>query len=154
MKQRKLRCKKNLLSYKTALRLLTRREHSSAELAQKLFRKNFAPEGIQATLKKLHEENFLNENRFIENFIRYKMNRGYGPLRIQAELIEKGIDEETFKKILNPNDETWFEHAYHAWRKRFKNKMPTDLKSRAQQMRFLQYRGFLQEHVRKIFKIQ
>ena len=37
------------------------------------------------------------------------------------------------------------------WQKRFKGTVPRDLKTRAQQMRFLQYRGFTPEQIKLLF---
>lgn len=135
---------------RTALNLLARREHSIQELKQKLLRKNFPAEEIQSVLQKLSQEKLLNEDRFIENYIHFRRMKGYGPTRIRAELLERGIQESIIESFLEKNAEIWQEHAQHVWRKKFKNKLPQDFKSRAQQMKFLQYRGFTLEQIEKI----
>lgn len=137
----------------TALNLLARREHSAKELLRKLQAKKFAVAEIQSVVDQLEKENLLSHTRFIENFIHYRRSKGYGPLRIQAELIERGIAEDLIEHHLDISDNAWAFEARQVWQKRFKNTMPTDFKTRAQQMRFLQYRGFTREQIEKIFKL-
>lgn len=138
--------------HQTALALLARREHSSKELHRKLKQKNFPEADIQSTLIELEQKGLLSNQRFIENFIHHRRKKGLGPLRIQAELNERGIPDSLIEPELNITDNAWNLEAHRAWQKRFKNKLPEDFKARAQQMRFLQYRGFTQEQIESIFK--
>lgn len=48
-------------------------------------------------------------------------------------------------------DNLWFEAARKLWQKRFKGIVPRDFKSRAQQMRFLRYRGFTDDHIDNLY---
>jgi regulatory protein len=136
---------------KIALDLLSRREHSVLELSQKLRRKNFDSTHIQALIETLTKEGLLSNSRYIENFIHYRRNKGYGPLRIQAELLDRGISKELIEQQLNITDNEWLHEAKRVWQKRFKNNIPNDFKTRAQQMRFLHYRGFTHEQIESIF---
>jgi regulatory protein len=136
----------------SALNLLARREHSAAELTRKLQAKGYESIDIQSLIIALEQEGLLNHQRFIENYIHYRRNKGYGPLHIQAQLIERGIHQELIEQELNIADNAWFTEAFRAWQKRFKNKAPTDYKSRAQQMRFLQYKGFTREQIESVFE--
>jgi regulatory protein len=133
------------------MNLLARRDHAPAELASKLRLKNFAPPDIEAVLNNLVEEGLLNQNRFIENYIQYRQNRGFGPVRIRGELLERGLSEEFIDHHLNIADNAWFSQIRQVWKKRFKGKSPSDFKNRAQQMRFLQYRGFTIDQIESIF---
>ena len=135
----------------TALNLLARREHSEWELARKLRAKDFPDADIQTIITKLSQEGLLSNARFIENYIQSRLNKGFGPLRIRAELIERGLTEEFIEHHLNISDNAWFIAARGVWQKRFKGRLPNDFKSRAQQMRFLQYRGFTHEQIEYIF---
>lgn len=136
----------------TALNLLANREHSAAELTKKLRLKGFEASAIQQIITTLEQEGLLSNARFVENFIRYRRNKGYGPLYIQAQLIERGICQELIEQQLDIADNAWFAEIFRVWQKRFKNKMPDDYKSRAQQMRFLQYRGFTREQIESVFE--
>jgi regulatory protein len=121
------------------------------ELSRKLQHKTFHQTDIDTILSALREENFINDERFIENYIHYRRTKGYGPLRIRNELLERGITQDLIEHQLKITDNAWLEDARKAWQKRFKNRLPQDIKSRAQQMRFLHYRGFTSEHINQLF---
>jgi regulatory protein len=131
-----------------ALLLLARRDHSRRELFQKLFSKGFSKAAIQQVLDDLENENLLNEERFIGNFIRFRSTKGYGPLKICAELGKHGIDDSR----IYANDEwqviLWHERAISARIKRFGESIPQEKQERIQQARFLQQRGFAMEQIR------
>lgn len=138
---------------RAALRMLARREHSKKELHRKLLNKKYNSNEIEMVLQTLAETGLLKEDRFIESFIHARRNKGFGPLRIQAELIEKGITLLIIEHHLKIHDNLWFNHVKCVWQKRFKNQLPHDYKTRAQQMRFLQAKGFTNEQIRSVFNI-
>lgn len=133
------------------MNLLARREHSEYELTRKLRTRGFTLEDIQPVIAKLVTEGLLSNKRFVENYIHFRRQKGYGPQRIRAELNERGISEDMIEHHLNIADNAWFTCAHKTWQKRFKGNMPSDFKTRAQQMRFLQYRGFTSEQINSIF---
>lgn len=130
--------------------MLARREHTQTELFRKLLKKNFLDADIRLVLNGLAQEGLLSESRFIENFIHYQRNRGFGPLRIRADLMERGISENLIEHHLEIKDNAWLTSIRHVWQKRFKNGLPDDYKARAQQMRFLQYRGYTHDQIKSI----
>jgi regulatory protein len=134
------------------MNLLARREHSELELSLKLRKKGFSEADMQIVIRALSEENLLSNARFIENYIHHRCTKGFGPLRILAELATRGIHEELIEHHLKITDNMWFTKAHEIWQKRFKNQLPHDFKTRAQQMRFLHYRGFTSEQIDAIFK--
>ncbi len=134
------------------MNLLARREHSETELFRKLCLKGFSETDIRPVMTALLQENLVSNSRFIENYIHFRRAKGFGPLKIQAELQERGIPEELIEHHLKIADNAWLGQARTVWKKRFKNRMPTDFKSRAQQMRFLHYRGFTSEQIELVFK--
>jgi len=121
-----------------AMLLLGQREHSRSELKQKLTRYAFEMPLIEQILTQLQADDLLSEERFIESFLRSRIAKGYGPLRIQQELRQRGITDYSIEM----NDEVWIERACHVRQKRFGQGFPRDLHEKAKQMRFLQYRGF------------
>lgn len=102
-------------------------------------------------MQQLTQEGVLSNARFLENYIHHRRQKGIGPLRIRAELIERGLQEDLIEQSLNIHDNAWFMQAQDVWQKKFKGKITHDFKTRAQQMRFLQYRGFTQEQIQLIF---
>lgn len=133
------------------MNLLARREHTSAELVRKLRTKKFESADIEPVLAQLVQEGLLSESRFIESYIHHRQNRGIGPLRIRGELQMRGLTEEFIDHHLNITDNAWHIQIRQVWKKRFNSQQPADFKSRAQQMRFLQHRGFTIDQIESIF---
>ncbi len=123
-----------------ALDLLARREHSRRELERKLASRGFAEDLIGPVLDDLEASGALATARFTEHFIRARVARGKGPVRIRAELAERGVPEGA--DLLRDSDVNWVEEARAARAKRFGAAPPRDFKERARQSRFLQSRGF------------
>src|SRR5690606_23281530 len=80
--------------------------------------------------------------RFIESFINARAARGKGPVRIRAELLERGVASDAAAAALREAAHDWFAVAARTRAKRFGADAPADFKERARQARFLQYRGF------------
>lgn len=127
--------------YGLALRLLTRREHSVQELSRKLREKTEHPEYISEIIQELIQKKYLDDARFAESYSRARANKGYGTLRIKRELKEKGIAEianisaADIKLIYN---------------RKFGDSFPTDNREKAKRIRYLQYRGFSFEEIKKV----
>ena len=130
-----------------ALQFLTRRDHSKQELMTKLQKKGHSTEDIHPILDELSVMGYLNENRFVESYIRYRRQKGYGPERIALELANRGIADTMIAEQINFTDNAWLEEAHLARIKRFKDQLVKDFKAKAKQMRFLKYRGFTQEQI-------
>jgi regulatory protein len=124
-----------------ALDLLARREHSRRELERKLGARDFPTEIIEATLTELTTSGALAETRFTESFVRSRVARGQGPVRIRMELAERGIAADDSATVLR-GEQDWHALARAVRAKRFGPTLPKDFKERARQARFLQYRGF------------
>ena len=136
-----------------AVNLLARREHSQAELRKKLRKAEFELDDIDATIHKLAQADIQSDARFAENYLRYRSQRGYGSQKIRLELKERGVDSQTINAAFEQADIDWFELAVSARNKRFGQQAPDDLKDRAKQQRFLQYRGFTHEQISESFNI-
>lgn len=127
---------------KRALDLLARREHAPAELAQKLRKRDYAPEDIAAVVDELATEDLLSPARYAEAVVNARIARGVGLVRIRAELARMHIDEEITEQALAAAEVDWADLARAVRRKRFGAELPGDYKARARQMQFLQRRGF------------
>ncbi|MFQ5643521.1 MAG: regulatory protein RecX [Thiogranum sp.] len=138
-------------SYATALRLLARREHSELELRNKLAARKFSDEVIATVLAGLLDEGLLSNRRFVEVYVRSRFERGYGPVRIRAELRERGIGAELMEQPLAELSQSWVESAARQRHKRFGRQVPDDYRERTRQMHFLQRRGFSGEQIRAAF---
>jgi regulatory protein len=137
--------------YPRAIALLAQREHSARELERKLYDKGFAADMVAECIARLQQERLQSDGRYAESYVHMRAGKGYGPLRIRAELAERGVTDEFITSPLEEMDGQWSELAEQARRKRFGNKLPKDFQERARQARFLQYRGFATEHFRNVF---
>lgn len=132
-----------------AMGYLSRREHATHELFQKLVAKEeYDADDISVALQRLTEQDLLSDARFTENFIHQRINRGSGPLKISAELRQKGISDDMIGSVLNEQDALWRESALAVRIKKFGSESPADVKEKARQTRFLQSRGFSGEQTR------
>ncbi len=136
---------------RAAMNLLARREHSRKELDSKLRHLTEDQERVNEVLDRLENDQLLSDDRFVEAFIRSHINKGQGPMRISQELRQKGITDETISLALEALDVDWFEKAEFTRQKKFGSKLPQELKEKARQIRFLQYRGFPSGIVMELF---
>lgn len=130
--------------------LLARREHGRAELARKLRQRGATAELIDPALDRLAEEGLLNETRYLEAFIASKARSGYGPMRIREELGQRGLPRGEIEMALAEAEVDWQVRLHEVWRRKFP-RLPQDARERAQQGRFLAYRGFSMEAINRLF---
>ncbi|MDP5053811.1 MAG: recombination regulator RecX [Congregibacter sp.] len=131
-----------------AMNLLARREHSVLELQRKLGRR-FDADALNNALQKLADEDLQSDERFAHSFTRERMLRGMGPLRIEAELRQRGVASAFIDDALitAPQEEglTWRGVASDVLLRKFGDARPEDLPEKARRLRFLSYRGFGEE---------
>jgi regulatory protein len=125
-----------------AMDLLARREHLRSELRLKLNSRFEDKAEICRVLDQLEQDDLLSDQRFVEAYLLYRANRGYGPERIREELRRKGAGKEVVADLLHACDRDWAQLARQARLKKFGPQPPQDFKEKSRQLRFLQYRGF------------
>jgi regulatory protein len=133
---------------KKAMDLLARREHGRAELQRKLVAAGFDVDVAADALRRLAEEGLQSDRRFVESFVQSRINQGKGPLRIHADLGQKGIASGLIDEVLEETGEDWCALAREARLKEFGRTQPAGFRDKARQMRFLQYRGFEPDQIR------
>jgi regulatory protein len=132
-----------------ALRLLTRRDHSRAELMTKLAAQAASSEQLEQVLDRLQGEHLLSDHRFASQRVAARASR-YGNTRLKQELRQKGVgDEDIAAALPEGGDET--ARCRTVWAKKF-GELPHGPEERAKQMRFLQYRGFSGEAIRQVMR--
>lgn len=134
---------------RAAMDYLARREHSFKELSQKLSSR-FEEADIQPALERLRDENLQSDQRYLEAYIRFRRNKGFGPLKIEAELYPKGLSSEQVRACLYNEENDWAELCRQALEKRFPAFDKLNLKERAKCERFLIQRGFVSEIIRAV----
>ena len=131
-----------------ALRLLSGREHSRAELVRKLKPFEEEPGELTTVLDELQAKDFISEQRVIESVINRRSAK-LGTARIRQELQSKGLDKEAVIDAVASLQSTELERARALWGKKF-GEPATDPKERGKQMRFLATRGFSGDTVRRV----
>lgn len=110
--------------------------------------RGFSEELIGDALDALEAENLLSDRRFTENFVLQRTARGQGPLKIRYELRERGVSDDLTAQFIEADRQGWCKRALAVRHKRFGAERPEDMKERSRQARFLEQRGFEQEHIR------
>jgi len=132
------------------VRLLTTREHSRLELAQKLASRGHAEAVIAAQLDRLEAEGLLDEGRFTEAFVRSRQSRGQGPLRIRMELRQRGVEDSLIEAYLDERSAEWQACLRAVHDAKYGATLPSDRKEQARRARFLEFRGFSAEQIRRL----
>jgi regulatory protein len=82
-------------AYNTALKLLSRRDHFRAELAEKLRQRGFETGEIHAALDRCEGLDLVADDRVARRFAEIRSGaNGWGPRRISAELRRRGVTRE------------------------------------------------------------
>lgn len=133
-----------------ALGLLARREHTRAELAQKLSAHTEDAAELAALLDDLVRRGFLSNTRYAAEFVRAKSRR-YGAAHMSYALREKGVAESDIAAALGALESDELSRARQVWQAKF-NAPPASIEERGKQMRFLAGRGFSADIIRKVLR--
>ncbi|WP_227429728.1 regulatory protein RecX [Psychrobacter sp. I-STPA6b] len=140
---------------------LSRREHSAAELKQKLLDKDQDPQKIDELLQEFAEKGYQSDMRTALMLIREGIRKRRGRTRIKQDFYQRqvaipcNIDElidmanaesDAFCDVVSENELVegvdWLKLAVEARVKKYGDAIPSTAKDKAKQLRFLQYRGF------------
>ena len=129
------------------MRLLARREHSVQELCGKLSSRGYGASEIRQAVDELAGRGLVSDERFAEAFLRSRLERGQGPLRIRAQLKERGVAAGLIDVALGEAGVDWNRRAAAVRTGRFGESPPADRNEMARQARFLRGRGFSEAQV-------
>jgi regulatory protein len=149
-----------------ALRLLSGREYSRAELERKLKTHEETPGELAQALDELQAKGFISEQRVVESVINRRSAR-LGTARIRQELQGKGLDPQAVLDAVASLKTTELARAREVWRKKFGTRSngvsdevsggasegggaATAAAERGKQMRFLAARGFGGDVIRRV----
>jgi len=131
-----------------ALALLSRREYSRLELARRLSAHTQDAEALESLLDDLVRDKWLSNERYAQSLIHRQAPR-LGARRIVRSLREQGVDADTVAELATQLRDTEADRARAIWQKKF-GQPPADAKEHARQLRFMTYRGFSYEVLRRI----
>jgi regulatory protein len=153
----KPRAKVPLAPMQYAVAQLARREHSRAELRNKLRRRlgtEAEPADVAAQVEKildaLQAKGLLSDTRFAAVLTRSRADR-FGTARIRYEMREHELPDEVIRPAIEALKATEEMRARDVWQRRF-GEPPANATERARQMRFLAARGFSTAVVLKVLR--
>ena len=124
-----------------AVRWLARREHSRAELTQRLLRRGIPADEVERALDDLAAAGYLSDARYAHAVVARRVGR-FGKRAIVHALKERGIGAADSQAALAPLAETdELADAQALWQRRF-GVAPADDREKARQIRYLQARGY------------
>ena len=134
-----------------ALRLLSQREYSRAELVRKLSPHEEVPGELAKALDDLQAKGFIDETRVLASVLNHRAPK-LGNGRIKQELLAKGLAPGAVSQAMLDLKDSEFARAQTIWQKKF-GTPAADANERAKHYRFLLTRGFSSEVVRKVVKL-
>lgn len=133
-----------------AVRWLATREHTRAELAQKLGRLSDDAQRVVSVLDELARGGWQSDERFAESFVRRQSAR-QGSAVIAQAMRQKGVSADLIEQARAALAGTELARARAIWQKRFGAAgLPVSRQDYARQGRFLMGRGFSAEVIRQV----
>ena len=120
-------------------------ERCSFDIEQKLIKSGIEKSGIPLIIEELKQEDYLNDHRFAEVFVRSKFKyNNWGEVKIRAALSQKKIDKEiiaeALKQIVSEDNE---DKILHLAKQKFSKLKDEDIWKRKQKTAaFLISKGF------------
>jgi regulatory protein len=124
------------------LRLLTQREHSQKELLDKLALRGFDRDEVQPVIDELAEQGWQDDLRYAQNYARFRIRKGYGPIRVGYELKQNGIAAFDLESIVKKEAGSWMALLEQVYSKKYPHDTAMDRNEWAKRSRFLLHRGF------------
>ncbi len=135
-----------------ALNLLARREHGRCELQRKLRQRGHAEQVVEELLDDLAACELQSDRRFAEAYVRYRAAKAYGPLKIGAELGQKGVGRELIDSALNQPEVDWSEILLQWIRRRTGLSDEQHFDQRSADYRRVLRRGFSHQQIRQALR--
>ncbi|VDR25232.1 Regulatory protein recX [Raoultella terrigena] len=98
------------------------------------------------------ENRYLDDQRFVRQFIASRSRKGYGPARIRQELNQKGIAREEGERAMRECEIDWALLAKEQAQRKYGEPLPTVFAEKVKIQRFLLYRGYLMEDIQEIWR--
>ena len=120
-------------------------------LRDKLLAREFAADAVDDAIDRLQHEGLVSDARFADAFVMSRIRKGQGPVKIRAELVQRGVTDALIDESLSALEVDWTATAREVRERKYGDAVPGDFKERARQSRFLQSRGFTTEQINGAF---
>ncbi|MWN04978.1 regulatory protein RecX [Gilliamella sp. Pas-s95] len=161
--------KLNKLILNKAVQLLAQRDHSSYELSQKITfffakKQRCTDEEYHDLLAKLKTEirdviehcinqNWINDEQYIEKYIVMRANKGYGKYKIAMELKQRGLSVDLTQQLLQMANIDWTNLAYEQLLKKLKQIDSKNNNKKQKGIQFLMTRGYTQDDIKTVYNL-
>ena len=132
-------------------KFLANREHSKKDLLNKLLAKGFEHDICLQVIDDFAYEGWQSDLRFAESYVRYRIQKGYGPVYINYELKKQGINQFDLEPIVISTVSSWLELAEKVYLKKYDDQVCLDRNEWAKRSRFLMQRGFSSTIISTLF---
>ena len=123
-------------------------ERSCREVCRKLAELKVPRQEAEQILEELKEQNYVNDERFAECFVRGKMNNNrWGRVKIRVELLKRGVDDAIISEKLQMMDEDLYIQNLQYLAARWQQENPS--KGRDYMTRFLMSKGYTFDEIRQ-----
>ncbi len=133
------------------LRLLARREHSQKELLTKLALRGFDRDDAQPVIDELAEQGWQDDLRYAESYARFRILKGYGPVRVGYELKQNGIAAFDLESIVQEEAGSWMALLEQVYSKKYTHDTVLERNEWVKRSRFLLHRGFSGAMISSLF---
>lgn len=133
------------------LRLLAQREHCQQELLNKLALRGFDRNDAQPVIDELAEQGWQDDLRYAESYARFRIQKGYGPVRVNYELKQNGIAAFDLESIVQEEAGSWMALLEQVYSKKYTHDVVLERNEWAKRSRFLLHRGFSGAMVSALF---
>lgn len=135
-----------------AFDLLSRRGHSTKELRDKLYKREFYKCDIDTVIKECERLGLLNDELFANDYAAELSGQGKGRFKVKMKLRNKGLSEDYIEKALEKIADNEEGNAENALNRKLRSLInEEDINKRRQKAyRFLAYRGFSSDIITKL----
>lgn len=113
-----------------ALKIINYKSYTCDQVKSKLLNHGYKVDNIDIIINELVKSNILDDERYYEEYVDFKINQGYGPLYIKNKLYELGIDKDVYidkdiqyEILINKINKLKINKDINLIKKGFRNKM-------------------------------
>ncbi len=127
-----------------ALKRLSSKSYLTKELRESMLRKEFLPEHVERILNECRELGYLNDDEWLDAFVRGQISKKRGPKAIAAKLFQKGISRDKIQTIVTSlnEDHSQADGIRLLLKTKYKNKNLSDYQEKQKVIASLARRGY------------
>ncbi|MBQ6998771.1 MAG: regulatory protein RecX [Clostridia bacterium] len=125
-----------------AFDIVARKMVTENELRTKLTDKGYDGMICDIVIETMREYNYINDADYCVSFFDYAVSKGWGKIKIRAELKRRGVDESTVSAAMAEYDDCPEQRIYDLLCRKFTDADLKDYKQKQKVLRFFASRGF------------